>query len=148
MKQVSRSTVITAPPSQVWQVLERFDRIADWAAVVDHSCCLTDSLSGPVAARRVQVGRTVLIERVFDWDPETTISYAIEGLPSRLGAITNEWKLAASGPNTEVTLTTTVTTGSRPPQRVIEVALSRRLASTSEDLLAGLQAYIENEDAQ
>ena len=138
MKAVSRSVVIGASPAQVWGILSQFDKIAEWAPNVDHSCCLTRPLSGMSAARRVQLGRMVLVERIFEWETDSHLSYRIEGLPEKLGVVTNTWSLAPKADRTEVTLTTNVDVGSRPPQRLIEAAVARKLASASDELLAGL----------
>ena len=61
---VSRSTLVDASPERVWAVLAEFEQISAWAADVDHSSFVTDQVEGVGTARRVQVGRTVLIERV------------------------------------------------------------------------------------
>lgn len=75
-------------------------------------------------ARRVQVKRDALVERITEFDPTHAIAYDIEGLPRRLGRVTNRWTLkAAGGDSTVVTLTSIVEIGSRPTQKLAERVL-------------------------
>lgn len=129
---------VHADVDRVWESLAAFGDIGSWAANVDHSCVIERSDTGEIEARRVQVGRQTIVERIAAWEPPARLAYRLEGLPARLGTITNEWKLAAAGPDTEVTLTTTVDAGRRPPARLVEKVISRKVASESESLLAGL----------
>ena len=43
------------------------------------------------------MGRNTLVERILEFDPPHTLAYDIEGLPKRLGRVTNRWTLAAGG---------------------------------------------------
>lgn len=142
-----RSRVIDAAPEEVWRTLADFGGISRWAPNVTHSATLSPTTEGPGTARRVQAGRKVLVETVLDWKPPGFLRYRIEGLPRRLGEITNEWRLEpTTGPAgetaTSVTLTSTVSTGPRPPQRLIERVVTRPLAKASKQMLDGLAAHL------
>jgi len=140
---VTRSTTVDAPRDAVAATLADFAALADWSRAVDHVSALTYPAAGLGAARRVQVGRRVVVEQVVDWDPPRTIAYRIEGLPARAGEVVNRWTLATP-PNgdggTAVTLATTVDAGPRPPARLVERVLATALARTSDRLLADLAA--------
>jgi len=133
-----RSLTVGADEHRVWSTLAAFGDIGSWAANVDHSSIIEQSDTGRPDARRIQIGRQTIVERVITWEPPARLGYRLEGLPARLGTITNEWTLTAVGQETEVTVTTTVDAGSRPPARLGEKAVSRKIASESETLLAGL----------
>ena len=123
-------------------MLGRFDRISSWAPDVDHSSYLTEQTEGVGAARRVQVGRMVLVERVTVWDPPHTLAYELEGLPPVVGGATNRWELRPDGTGTEVTLTSTVDPGRKPPGRLVAPLLARRLTRVGDGLVAGLAAHL------
>lgn len=138
----SRSSTIPAPAEEVWRVLSAFDRIGDWFPDVDHASYLTDGQAGVGTARRVQMGRTVLVERITEWDPPHALAYDLEGLPPVVGGATNRWTLAEDGDRTRVTLTSTVDPGFRPPGRVVARLLARRLAKADEAMLTGLAEHL------
>ena len=50
--------------------------------------------------RRIQSGRTTLVERVVTWDPAGTLAYEIEGLPKVIRPVRNEWHLDPDGTST------------------------------------------------
>ena len=77
-------------------------------------------------------------------DPPHTLAYRIEGLPPRLGRLTNRWTLQPAGTSTTVTLTSTVEIGSRVDQQLAERVMCRMLARQSEAMLAGLAQRMEN----
>ena len=110
----TRSTTVNAPVETVWATLAAFDRLSTWSPEVDHSTYLTEQREGVGSARRVQVGRTVLVERITEWDPPRALAYALEGLPPVVGGATNRWTLRAEGDRTFVTLTSTVDPGAKP----------------------------------
>lgn len=139
---MERSLLLPAAVGDVWAVLARFDRISAWAPSIDHSSALSDPVGGLDAARRVQIGRMTLVERIDDWEPPTRLAYTIVGLPSRLGSIRNAWNLEPSGEATLATITTTVDAGPRPPQQLIARVVSRRLAKASGEFLAGLADHL------
>ena len=143
MSEIARTARVAATPEQVWDVLSDFGGLATWAHTVDHSCPTTDQPDGPGAARRVQVGRTALIERIVTWDPSTALGYEIAGLPGVVRTATNTWSLVRSGDGTAVTLTTAVDCGNLPPQRAIARAVARKMAETSAGLLADLERHLE-----
>jgi len=158
MTEVARQRRIEADAAQVWAVLADFAAIARWAPNVDHSCLTTEQTEGVGTSRRVQVGRTVLVEEVVDWSPPETLAYRLAGLPAVVRAVTNRWTIEpviggpaadGSGPAVNVTLSSTIDTGPRPPQRLAAKAIGRRLASANEELLAGLaQAATTGSGAQ
>jgi carbon monoxide dehydrogenase subunit G len=142
MSQVNRQRDITTGSEAVWQVLAAFDRIADWAPNVDHSCLLTDQEWGVGAVRRVQIGRAVLTETVQSWEPGSSLSYTITGLPTVVRSVVNTWRLDPFGAASRVTLTTDIDIGRRPPQLLIARIIGRKLAEASDEMLDGLVAHI------
>jgi len=138
----TRSTTVNAPVEAVWATLAAFDRLSTWSPEVDHSTYLTEQREGVGSARRVQVGRTVLVERITEWDPPRALAYALEGLPPVAGGATNRWTLRAEGDRTFVTLTSTVDPGAQPVGRLAAPLVARRLAKASDGMLAGLDAHL------
>jgi len=144
---IHRSRTIAARPQEIWDVLADFGSISSWADNVDHSCVLFSGADGaPVGtARRVQVKRDTLVERITEFDPPHALAYDVEGLPRRLRRMTKRWTLVArAGGSTTVTLTSTVEIGSRPAQKLAESVLCRFLARQSDVMLAGLANRLEN----
>jgi uncharacterized protein YndB with AHSA1/START domain len=144
---IRRTRTIAAPVGEIWDVLADFGSISSWADNADHSCILFSGADGgPLGtARRVQVKRDTVVERITEFDPPRALAYDIEGLPSRLRRVTNRWTLAArGGGSTAVTLTSTVEIGSRPAQRLAERVLCCFVARQSDVLLAGLANRMEN----
>lgn len=149
MTEVVRRRRIEADPDEVWAALADFGAIARWVDDVDHSCLMTDQIDGIGTTRRIQVGRTTLVERVVEWEPPTVLAYAIEGLPPVLRSVVNRWMIepnegatAPGNPTVTVSLTSTIDAGPRPPQHLVAWAVGRRLGSTSDDLLAGLDGAV------
>jgi uncharacterized protein YndB with AHSA1/START domain len=143
---IQRTRTIAAPVQKIWDVLADFGSISSWAANIDHSCILT---SGPAGtARRVQVKRNALVERITEFDPPHALAYDIEGLPRLLRTVTNRWTLTAASAglanSTVVTLTSTVEIGSHPSQKLTEHVLCRFLARQSDVMLSGLANRAEN----
>ena len=130
-------------------MLADFGAISAWAPSVDHSCLLEhgDDVTALGTTRRVQVGRDTVVERITENSPPGVLAYDIEGLPARLGRVSNRWGLAPSGTATLVTLTTTVQIGRNPLAWAAEHAACRFLARTSDDLLAGLATRVEGSPA-
>jgi carbon monoxide dehydrogenase subunit G len=139
---VSRTATVAAPPRCAWEVLADFGALARWVPEVDHSSLLHGGSPGAGTARRVQVGRTTLLETVTAWSPPDHLAYDITGLPPVLRHVANDWRLRAVDGGTEVTVTTTVDAGPRPPQRLVARLVARRLATTSDAMLAGLAAAL------
>lgn len=139
----TEQTMIDAKADEVWDTLARFDTIARWAPNVDHSCLMSEQTEGVGMVRRVQVGRAALVETVTGWEPGRELSYTIRGLPPAVGTVTNTWRLEPQGPQTSVTLTTTIEAGSAPPKKLLAKGLSRPLGSASVQMLNGLKAYVE-----
>ncbi len=143
MTTVERRGLLVASPDQVWAVLADFDAIASWAPNVDHSCLLTERTEGVGAVRRIQVGRATVREEVATWEPGSSLSYRIFGLPPVVRSVSNTWRLAASRDTTTVSLTSDIDCGPRPPQQAIARVIGRRLAAASEQMIAGLTERCE-----
>ena len=147
MADIHRTRTIAARAQEIWDVLADFGSISSWAPNADHSCILFSGPDGgPVGtARRVQIKRDTLVERITEFDPPQALAYDIEGLPRFLRRVTNRWTLAAgAGDSTVVTVTSTVEIGSRVPANLAERALCRFLARQSDSMLAGLADRLEN----
>jgi carbon monoxide dehydrogenase subunit G len=146
MADIARSHSIAARPQQIWDVLADFGAISSWAGNVDHSCILFSGADGAVGtARRVQVKRDALVERITEFDPPRALAYDVEGLPGRVRRMTNRWTLApAPSGSTVVTLSSTVEIGHSPAQKLAERVLCRFLARQSDVMLAGLATRLEN----
>ncbi len=147
MATVERSGLVAAPSDAVWEALADFGAISSWAPNVDHSCLMTEQTEGVGTVRRIQTGRTTIVETVERWEPGVGMSYRITGLPPVIKSVTNTWRLGASGDSTMVQLTTDIDTGPRPPQHVIAKAVGRRLAAASEQMIAGLTDHLERRGA-
>jgi uncharacterized protein YndB with AHSA1/START domain len=143
----SRSRTIQASPQAVWDVLADFGWISRWAGNVDHSCLLTGGGPGVGMTRRIQTGRTTVVERIVTWLPPTTLAYELEGLPPVVRSARNRWDLTADGTATRVTLTSTVDAGPRPPQQLVARVVGRVLARQSDVMLTGLAAVTSGDFA-
>ncbi len=139
MIELSRSVEIASPPAEVWAVLSDFGAISQWAANVDHSWLMSEQTEGPGAVRRIQTGRNTIIETVEEWEPGSTLSYCIEGLPPVVKSVVNTWTITPTPTGSTVTLTSRVDAGPRPPQKLIARAIGHKLAEASEQMLTGLQ---------
>ncbi|MGD1111217.1 MAG: SRPBCC family protein [Mycobacterium sp.] len=147
MADIHRTRTIAAPAGEIWDILADFGSLSSWAENADHSCILFAGRDGRAVgtARRVQVGRDTLVERITEFTPPRVLAYDIEGLPRRLRRVTNRWTLAAAGADaTVVTLTSTVEIGSHPGAKLAERVLCRFLARQSDSMLAGLANRLEN----
>ncbi len=142
MTTVRRTAVVPAPPSEVWATLSDFAAISSWAPNVDHSCLMTEQDSGVGAVRRIQTGRTTVVETVTTWTSGEVLAYSIAGLPPVIRSVTNTWRLEPAGDGTTVSLTSEVDAGPRPPQKAIAKAVGRKLGSASDDMLAGLARHV------
>lgn len=144
MSSIVRTRSVEAPAAEVWAVLADFGAIARWAPMVDHSCLMSGQTEGVGAVRRIQLGRTTLVERVTEWAPDSMLAYEIDGLPSVIRSVVNRWTIepAADGRSTTVSITTEVDAGPRPPQQVVARAAGRRLAAASVEMLDGLDRQL------
>lgn len=142
---MSRTRRVAAAPQAVWDVLADFGAISSWAPSVDHSCLLGSGPGGAVGtSRRIQVGRNTLVERITEYASPTTLGYRIEGLPRRLGRVSNTWRLKPAGSgHTEVTLTSTVEIGANPVARLTETVVCRLMGRHSTMMMAGLAELTE-----
>ncbi len=147
MADIQRTRTIAARAQEIWDVLADFGALSSWAPGADHSCILFSGPDGGFigTARRVQLGRDALVERITEFDPPRVLAYDIEGLPKRLRRVTNRWTLAVSAPeSTVVALASTVDIGPRTVHRLAELALCRFMARQSDSMLAGLANRLEN----
>lgn len=142
MATVVKSISVSATDQSVWAVLADFASIVSWAPGVDHSCLLSEQTEGVGTIRRIQAGRTTLVETVERWAPEATLRYAITGLPPVIRSVTNTFSVARSGDATTITLTTEVDAGPRPPQQAIAKLVGRKLGQASDQMLVGLAEHI------
>ena len=149
MSDATRERHIARPVDEVWAALADFGAIARWAADVDHSCLMSDQQTGVGTARRVQVGRLALVERVTTWEPDLpcTLAYDIEGLPAALGTVSNRWVLERVGSGTTARVTASVEGGPRPPLKVAARVGAGRLAKANEAMLQGLDRYLAGRPA-
>lgn len=92
---IRRSRAIAADPQKIWDVLADFGAVSSWADVVDHSCLLDHGTAGGTVgtSRRVQLGRTTVVERITDFDPPHALAYDVEGLPPLVRRLHNRWTL-------------------------------------------------------
>lgn len=143
MAQVVRSRRIHARPRAVWAVLADYGALPVWGPTIDHSALTSERREGVGTTRRVQIGRTTVLEKVVDWEPEVTLAYAIQGLPDVVHHAENRWRLVGDGEYTDVRLTSVVDAGSGPLAGVIARIVARVLARTSDALLDGLSDHVE-----
>lgn len=143
MNESTATLVVPAAAAEVWAVLKDFGEIVRWAPNVDHSCLMSAQTEGVGTARRIQAGRRTLVERVVEWAPGERLSYVIEGLPAVVRSLQSTWHLDDKGSGTVVTLTTDVDAGSRPPQKLIAKGLARQLSKVSNQMLHGLDDYLQ-----
>lgn len=126
-------------------MLADFGALSTWVDRVDHSCILVHGADGHIGtARRVQMGRQTIVERIVDYDPPQTLAYDIDGLPKMLHWVNNRWTLRPSGDATVVTLTSTVEIGSGRIRELAERVMCRLMTRESDGLLAGLAKRLEN----
>lgn len=142
MTSIVRTTEVPAPPADVWAVLADFGEISAWAPNVDHSCLMGEQGEGVGAVRRIQAGRTTLLERIEAWDPPTTLSYSLSGLPPVVRSASNSWQVEATAGGARVSLTSRVDAGPRPPQKLVARIVGRVMARASDQMLAGLKERV------
>jgi Polyketide cyclase / dehydrase and lipid transport len=147
----TRTRTIAARVQEIWDILAEFGSLSSWADNADHSCILFSGPDGGAigTARRVQMKRDALVERIVEFDPPRALAYDIEGLPGRLGRVTNRWTLATTGDDskgdsTVVTLTSTVKIGPHARHKLTERVVCRVVARQSDSMLAGLANRLEN----
>lgn len=146
MAEVVRSRIVAADVDEVWAALADFGAIARWAPNVDHSCLMSDQTEGVGTVRRIQAGRSTLVERVTEWAPPSALVYTIEGLPPILRSVISRWTIEAAGGGARVSLITQIEPGPRPPHRVVARMAGRRLASAAEKMLAGLDRHVTQQE--
>jgi hypothetical protein len=147
MATVMKTISVPASVDAVWAALADFAAISAWAPNVDHSCLMSEQSQGVGVVRRIQSGRTTVVETVEWWEPNTSLRYAITGLPSVIRSVTNTWSVvpadgAVAFPRTTIRLTTKIDAGTRPPQQGIAKLVGRKLGQASDEMLAGLAAHL------
>ena len=142
MSETTATLAIPVPAAEVWAVLANFGEIARWAPIVDHSCLLSTQQEGVGTVRRIQSGRRTVLERVVEWVPDQRLSYVVEGLPPAIRSLRNTWQLDDGDGSAQVTLTSSVDVGSRPPQKLAAKALATRLSKTCREMLQGLDNHV------
>lgn len=149
MADISRVRTVAAEQTAIWDVLADFGAISSWADNVDHSCiqrCDGDGV-GVGTVRRLQLGPNTVLERITEFAPPRALAYTVEGLPARLGTVTNRWSLHPDGGGqTVVTLTSTVQVGPGPIAGLTEQLVRHLVAKPSHTLLAGLAQRMEHPD--
>ncbi len=144
MTTVERTGLIAAPLDAVWEVLADFAAISSWAPNVDHSCLMSEQTEDVGTVRRIQTGRTTLVETVDHLGAGRRRSHTRSpGCHRSIRSVTNTWRIGASATPRLVVLTTEIDAGPRPPQQVIAKLVGRRLAAASEQMLAGLTEHLE-----
>ncbi len=142
MVDVVESLTIDRPAAVVWAALADFDAISGWAPNVDHSCLMNEAEEGVGATRRIQSRRVTVLETVIAWEPERRLAYSISGLPPVVRSVTNTWSLESRGATTDVTLTSTIDAGPRPPQQLAARVVGKALAKVSRQMLDGLEQHV------
>ena len=142
MSDTTATLRVPVPAAEVWAVLADFGGIVRWAPIVDHSCLLSAQREGVDTVRRIQSGRRTLVERVVEWIDGERLSYVVEGLPSPVRSLRNTWQLDDGDGMTEVTLTSSVDVGQRPPQKLVAQVLTRPLSRASHQMLQGLDDHL------
>lgn len=143
MVTITRTAEIRASTDEIWALLADFAAISRWAPNVDHSCLLSEQTEGVGTVRRIQTGRTTVVETVGTWEPGAALGYEITGLPPVIRSVTNTWRLEPAGDHTRTTLTSEIDAGPRPPQKAAARVVARTLGKASDEMLAGLAACIE-----
>ena len=104
---------------------------------------MTATPAGLDASRRVQVGSTVLLENVTEWEAEASMAYEATGLPPIVRRFENRWTLTPDGDGTAIELVGTLEPGPRPPMKVAVKVIARRVAKTNQSLVDDLVAAVE-----
>jgi uncharacterized protein YndB with AHSA1/START domain len=139
---VRHTATAAARPHEVWAALAAFDRISTWSTGVDHSSSLSATIEGPGAVRRVQLGRSTLVETITTWEPERELAYEIGGLPPLVRTVVNRWRLEPSAGGTTVTLAVEVDPGPAPRGRVAARVLGLAVRRPTRRLLDDLVAHV------
>lgn len=147
MPEVVHTRTVAAPADIVWSVLADFAQLSDWAPLIAHSSAMTQVSEGVGAVRRVAVDRTVLLERVIEWEPESALAYELEGLPPMIASAVNRWSLIPSGSSTEVSLAAVVEPGPKLPMKAAAAVAARKIGATNKSLLDCLAAEAEKLEA-
>jgi carbon monoxide dehydrogenase subunit G len=107
---------------------------------------MSEQTEGVGMVRRIQSGRTTVVETVQVWEPDVALRYAITGLPTVIRSVTNTWSVVPDRDGTKVDLTTEIDTGPRPPQQGIAKLIGRKLGEASDQMLSGLAAHLARQE--
>jgi len=140
-RRASRSRLVAAAPSAVWETLAAFDQIGLWAKQVDRASYTTEVTHGLGATRRVQAGILTLFETITAWEPRRELAYSIAGAPPVVRHVTNSWQLDAVAGGTLVTVATVIEPRRSFIGTIAAAVFCRVMTMTSEKLLADLVAY-------
>ena len=146
--EIRRTRAVAADPQMIWDVLADFGAVSSWARFVDHSCLLEHAPEGSTVgtSRRVQLGRTTLVERITEFEQAHALAYDIEGLPPLVRRLRSRWTLRPIARGlTEVGLTSTVTIGTNPVAQLAERLFVRGSAKRLDLLLDGLAKRLEGQ---
>lgn len=142
----SNDITLTCSAAEAWRVLEQFTTMSAWVPIVQHSSAFNDRNSGVGASRRVQLAAQTLVETVTIWEPHRQLTYSIEGLPSLIGEVHNEWLLTDSTEGTTVVLTTRMRPGRNPVKRFVAKKVLERMETASTFMLTSLKSASEHLD--
>ena len=142
LRSTSRTITIDTTPEVIWGALAQFDAIATWVPLIQHSCALPPARTGAGAARRIQLPRQTLVERVTVWEPSQRLAYTIDGLPPIAGIPETTWTLTAHDGATAVEITTAIRTSLNPLRALAASAALKRLGLAADMMLAGLMTHV------
>ncbi len=142
----TKAICIDAEASDIWATLASFESIREWAPNVDHAALLNELSEGLGMSRRIQQGSTVVIETVTVWDPPQCLEYRIDGLPTRIGTVTNRWEIAIHEGHCSVGLTASAGGDAKGPAKLAGRAVAVALGRINATMLNGLKAYLETGD--
>jgi hypothetical protein len=141
---VTRSSDIRATPDDVWALIADLGGLARWASGIDHSSIMSEHVTGIGTTRRIQAGRTVLVEQVDAWEPGLGFGYSIEGLPPFVVSAHNTWMLRSAEAGASVTIITDVVTG-RGLRRVAGRIAAMRLGRATGAILASIGRHFDDQ---
>lgn len=145
MSSIQTTTLVEAPPPEVWAILADIGTISRWNPGVRHSESTSDARSGEGATRHCDLpGGRYLEERAIDWVEGE--SFRIEILDSNLPLrhSTVRFAIEAAGEGTRVTVEPEYELKGGRLGSLLDRLLVRRLYVRGfSDLLRGLKEYAE-----
>lgn len=143
MKLTQSRLTIDASPAEVWSLLSALDQIHTWSPDVSRPTITTRETEGVGAARQLRISSFTLLERVTVWEPEQTLAYTIEDLPSIVITAHNRWTLDPVPEGTRVTLTNTLTLSNT--FRFLEGRVQKRMQAQLDALIAALAYHFHKQ---